>query len=179
MVYLRGCFAVGLILSAHAMAQVASKPQDSSSCRRFVQQYYDWYVPLIQQTRNGRAWDVALQRKAEVFDPALLRALKADSEAAARATDDIVGLDFDPFVGSQDAANHYEARRVTWRDNKCSVEVWNAPSTAAAAKSEKPDVIADLALDRGHWRFLNFRYPDVNDDLVNVLAQLREERQKH
>jgi len=120
---------------------------------------------------------VALRRKPEVFHPDLLHALKIDSEAAARATGDIVGLDFDPFVGGQDTANHYEARRVTWRDNKCSIEVWRARPTAA--NSGKPDVIADLALDRGHWQFLNFRYPDVNDDLVNVLARLSEERRKH
>src|SRR5690349_11376036 len=96
-VCLRGCFAAGLILPAHAMAQVAPEPQDSSSCRRFVQQYYDWYVPLIQKTRNGPASDVALRRRPEVFNPSLFRALKVDSEASARAKGEIVGLDFDPF----------------------------------------------------------------------------------
>jgi hypothetical protein len=178
-VYLRGCFAVGMILLAHGMAQVAPEAQESSSCRRFVQQYYDWYVPLIEKTRNGRASDVALQHKAEVFNPGLLRALKVDSEAAARAKGDIVGIDFDPFVGGQDPGGHYEARRVTLRDNTCSVEVWRAPPIDTAAKSGKPDVVADLALDRGHWQFVNFQYPDVNDNLVNVLARLSEERRKH
>jgi len=161
------------------MAQVASEPQDSSPCRRFVQQFYDWYVPLIQKARNGPTSDVALQRKPEAFNPGLLRALKLDSEASARAKGDIVGLDFDPFVGGQDPADRYELRRVTSRDNKCSVEVWRASPTDTAEKSGRPDVVADLALDRGHWQFLNFRYPDVNADLVSVLAQLREERRKH
>jgi hypothetical protein len=131
----------------------------------------------MQKTRNARAWDLAVQRKAEAFDPGLLRALKVDSEAAARVKDDIASLDFDPFVGGQDPASRYEARRVTLRDNKCSVEVW--PAAPRGAKSGKPDAVADLALDHGHWQFVNFRYPDVNDDLVNVLARLSEERRKH
>lgn len=152
-------------------------PQDRSSCRRFVQQFYDWYVPLAQATMNGPASDSALQHKAEVFNPDLLRALKVDSEASAHAKGEIVGIDFDPFVGSQDPADHYEARRVTWRENKCSVEVWGASPTDTA-KSRKPDVFADVVIDRGHWQFLNFRYPGLNADLVSVLARLREERRK-
>ena len=43
----------------------------------------------------------------------LLQALRVDSEASAHAKDDIVGLDFDPFIGSQDPANRYEARNAT------------------------------------------------------------------
>lgn len=176
--YFGGWFAVSLFLPACAAAQVAPVPQDSSSCRRFVQQFYDWYVPLTQKTMKGPASDSALQHKAEVFNPDLLRALKVDSEATAHAKGEIVGLDFDPFVGSQDPADRYEARGVAWRENKCSVEVWDASPTGTADKSRKPDVIADVGFDRGHWQFLNFRYPGLNADLVNVLAQLREERRK-
>ena len=53
-----------------------------------------------------------------MFNPALLQALKLDSEAAARAKGEIVGIDFDPFVGGQDADDHYEARRVTWEGTR-------------------------------------------------------------
>src|ERR1700748_294042 len=106
------CVAVSLTL----LAQVASGPPDSSASRRFVQQFYDWYVPSTKTT-HGRPSDLALQHKPEVFSPDLLRALKVDSEAAARAKGEIDGIDFDPFVGGQDAADHYDARRVTWRDN--------------------------------------------------------------
>ena len=91
--YFGSWFAVRLILPAHAVAQAPSVPLDSSSCRRFVQQFYDWYVPLTQTTMNGPASDSALQHKAEVFNPDLLRALKVDSEASAHAKGEIVGLD--------------------------------------------------------------------------------------
>ena len=174
-VSLGGCLAISLTL----LAQVASRPPDSCACRRFVQQFYDWYVPSTKTTTHGRPSDLALQHKPEVFNPDLLRALKADSEAAARAKGEIDGIDFDPFVGGQDPADHYEARRATWRrDNKYSVEVWRASPTDTAAKSGKPDVVADVVLDRGRWQFLNFRYPDVDADLMSILAQLREERRK-
>jgi hypothetical protein len=46
------------------------------------------------------------------------------------------------------------------------------------AKPEKPAVVAELRLDKGRWQFLNFHYPEVNADLVSVLAQLRKDRGK-
>jgi hypothetical protein len=153
-----------------AVAQVSTHPDESSSCRRFTQAFYDWYVPLTQK------WEIALQRKADMFNPDLLRALKIDSQAQARAKGELVGIDFDPFVGSQDPAGHYEARRVTWKGDRCSVEVWGASPTDTASKSGKPDVVAELAQEKGHWQFLNFHYPDLKTDLLSVLAQLRKER---
>ncbi len=94
---------------------------------------------------NEPTFDVALQKKADVFNLDLLQALKADSEASAHAKDDIVGIDFDPFIGGQDPADHYQARNATLRNNKCSVEVWRVSPADKAAKSGKPDVIADVA----------------------------------
>jgi hypothetical protein len=177
-VYFAGCFAISLTLLVPAMAQVAPAP-GTSACRQFVQQFYDWYVPSIRTTNSERASDLALRRKSDVFNPDLLRAMKVDSEAVARAKGEIDGIDFDPFVGGQDPADHYEARSVTWRHNKCSVEVWRASPTDRVAKPRKPDVTADVMLNGVRWQFLNFRYPDVNADLVTVLARLREERRKH
>ena len=60
---------------------------------------------------DGRTADIAVQRKAGLFNPDLVRALKIDSEAQSRAKGELVGIDFDPFVGSQDPADRYEATR--------------------------------------------------------------------
>jgi len=162
----------------HAIAQAASGQQDTTSCRRFVQDFYDWYVPFTQTTMNGRPSDIALKRKADLFNPDLVRALKNDSEAQARAKGELVGIDFDPFAGG-DPADHYEARSVTWHAETCSVEVWRASPRDTAAKTGKPEVVAEVTLVHGHWEFRNFRYPDLGSDLLNVLATLREERRKH
>ena len=168
-----------LFVPAHAVSQVASGLQGSSSCRRFVQEFYDWYAPFFREPLqvNGRVSDLAIKRKAALFNPDLVRALKADSEAQVHSTD-LVSLDSNPFAGP-DPADHYEARHVTWQARRCLVEVWRASPGDTAAKSSKPEVVAQVALVRGHWEFQNFRYPDSGGDLVSALAELREKRRKH
>jgi hypothetical protein len=160
-----------------ATAQVPSGPKNSS-CRQFAQSFYDWYVPVWQKTTKEPSSNVALQRKAAVFEPELLRALKIDAEAQSRAKGEIVGLDFDPFLGSQDPADRYEIREATLQGDKCLVEIWEASRDSKLAKPEKPAVVAELRLDKGRWQFLNFHYPEVNADLVSVLEQLRKDRGK-
>jgi hypothetical protein len=172
------CFAILTIAPGFSNAQVASTQDESASCRRFAQAFYDWYVPFTQRQSNGSASDIALRRKADIFEPELLRALKLDSEAQARAKGDLVGIDFDPFVGSQDPAARYEVRSVKWQGNKCSAEVWGAPPPGIASQPGKPDAVAEVKQHDGRWQFSNFRYPELNTDLSSVLAQLRAERQK-
>jgi hypothetical protein len=174
-----GWFAMIAIFSGPAMAQVPMRKAESSACRKFVQEFYDWYLPLAHKSARQPAWYLALQRKPETFSPDLLKALKIDSEASARAKGELVGLDFDPFVGSQDPADHYQARGVSWQGDRCSVEVWPASPTDAAAKPAKPDAVAEVVLAGGHWEFQNFRYPESGSNLVSVLAELKAERRKH
>jgi hypothetical protein len=97
----------GVIL---ATAQRTEQP-DASSCRRFAQQFYDWYAPLTQKEAATPSWDVALEQKSELFSAQLVKLLKADSLARSKAQGELVGLDFDPFVGGQDPADHYDVRR--------------------------------------------------------------------
>ena len=170
--------AISTILLANAGAQVPSHSQDAASCRGFVQEFYDWYTAVAAKAKE-RPWDLAIQHRAAQFSPSLLRMLKLDSEAASHAQGDIVGLDFDPILGSQDPSKRYQVRKANLQGDKCSVEVWSASPTNRADKSGKPDIIAETVFVQGHWQFLNFRYPDLKLDLLTVLAQLREERQKH
>jgi len=167
------------VCSICTLAQEPKQQQDSSSCQKFTQEFFDWYAPLTQPRENTSV--AAAQRKIrqhepEVLDPKLLRALRADDEAQERAKGEIVGLDFDPFVGSQDPADHYETRKLSLEGNKCSVEVWRASPSDTAEKSDKPDVVAEVVRQNGHWRFVNFRYPQLNADLLNVLASLAKNR---
>lgn len=160
-------------------AQVAPQSQESLSCQRFAQQFYDWYVPFTQKELPTPASDVALQRKPTMFNPDLLHALRIDSEAQARAKGELVGLDFDPFLGSQDPADHYEARHAKVNGGMCSVGVWRSSPTDTAAKMDKPEAVAELKQQNGHWQFVNFRYSVGGPDLLHLLANLREERRKH
>jgi hypothetical protein len=125
------------------------------------------------------ASDIALRRKAIVFSPQLLRALRIDSEAQARAKGELVGLDFDPFLGSQDPADHYEARQATVKNGKCSVGVWRASRTDMAEKMDRPEAVAELKQQNGGWQFVNFTYSAGGPDLLHQLANLRQERRKY
>ena len=164
------------MISTASIAQDASRPEDVSSCRNFAQSFYSWYVPLTKKRLNRHAFEVAIERKATVFAPVLLRALKGDAEAQQKVSDDIVGIDFDPFVGSQDPADHYDTREVTAKADSCQVEVRRNSGRATSAKSAKSDVLADLSRRAGRWQFDNFRYPDLNTDLLTVLETLRKQR---
>jgi hypothetical protein len=109
-----------------------------------------------------------------MFAPTLLRALKADAKAQSQANGELVGLDFDPFVGGQDPADHYDVRNVKLKAGTCFAQVWrNSPTSA---KPTLPDAIAELSKAGGRWQLENFRYPEEKANLVSVLAALRSER---
>jgi hypothetical protein len=168
-----------LLFSGLCPAQAAPESPESSSCQRFAQQFYDWYVPFTQKRLHMPASDVALQRRAVVFSPELVHALRIDSEAQARAKGALVGLDFDPFLGSQDPADHYETRQATVKNGTCSVGVWRASPTDSAAKMDRPEAVAELKQQNGGWRFVNFTYSVGGPDLLHLLANLRQERRKY
>jgi hypothetical protein len=161
--------AILVIATGCANTHIDATSDETESCRRFVQAFYDWYVPLTKAQTNGTPWGLAVGSKPDLFHPDLIRALKADADKKVQAKGELVGLDFDPFEASQDPADHYEARKVTLQGNKCLVEIWGSP--ADTANTGKPDAVAELLRENGHWQFLNFRYPVSNTDLLSVLAQ--------
>jgi hypothetical protein len=58
--------------------------------------------PKSLKDGTDTAWNLAIKTKSSVFSPQLALALKEDSAAQAKAEGEIVGLDFDPFLNSQD-----------------------------------------------------------------------------
>jgi hypothetical protein len=131
----------------------------------------------LYEKHRYRPADTAIQRKATVFDAILLQALKVDF-AAQRSSKEIVGIDFDPFVGN-DGGEDYEIRKVSLKGDRCFVEVWQAPLSDKSWKPDKPDVIAELSKQTGHWQFMNFHYPTMeNSDLISALEWWREARGK-
>jgi len=158
-----------------ATAQTSSEPV-LDSCQTFAQQFYDRYVPLTQKQLKTPAWNLALRRKPAVFSTQLFQALSADSAAQSKARGTIVGIDFDPFLGTQDPADRYQTRTPQWESGRCSVEVWPDSRTDAAEKSDKPTVVVELSRESQSWRFLNFLYPPVKTDLLKVLQQLKQLR---
>jgi hypothetical protein len=158
----------------HATRGSAADSAEKASCRNFVGDFYVWYVA---QSKHGEPLKAALKQKRANFSRELIRALNEDAKAAAKSPGEIVGLDFDPILNSQDFAEKYVPGSVSQRSNRFTVEVFGFYD---GKKSDKPSVIPELRHEAGRWVFTNFLYKNDGkvDDLLSVLMQLKAERKK-
>jgi hypothetical protein len=165
-----------LLTATAAFAGTGTKQQgESLSCKAFVQNFYHWYVPIAhREDLKGPASNLALKHKASAFSAGLYQALKADSEAQATSKE-LVGLDFDPFLNSQDPDPRYDVRAVKHAGQHCSAEVYGVGDSE---KKTQPDVVAELIRAGEDWKFTNFEYPSLKTDLLQVLTQLAADRRK-
>jgi hypothetical protein len=104
-----------ILLLASLVPSLSAQTQDGSSQQAisFVQHFYDWYLPVALRNQKEPVSAVAISRKPTLFDAPLLRALRDDAAAQTKTTGEIDGLDFDPFLNSQDAPAHYRVLRAT------------------------------------------------------------------
>jgi hypothetical protein len=137
------------------------------SAAAFVQRFYDAY------RKEAPHWVETVQNRRALFEPSLADALQADAAAQAKVQGDLVGLDFDPFLGSQDPGPRFEARRTTAVSGGQRVEVFDLTSRA------KPMVLVDVASRGGSWIITDFHYRNIGDDLRAILKALKAERQHH
>lgn len=161
-----------LLASSCASAQSSAPKADEASCRTFVQSFYDWHVA------HGSNFEKTFKLKRSVLSPQLGNALAADLAAAKKNADEIVGLDFDPFLNSQDPAARYRVGKVMVKEGSCLAEVASVPPD----KSRKLDATAELRLQNGGWKFVNFHYGSengpTNENLLSILQQLKRDREK-
>jgi hypothetical protein len=170
---IRSCLIL-FFLSVPMFAQAPSSQSTEDSCRRFVQQFYNWYLPKAKSSK-GRASDLVLKYKSSMLSPELAKELKADSAAQDKAKGDLVGLDFDPFLNTQDDSfEKCVTGKVVAQATSCRIEVsCNFPS-------QKTELLVtpELTLTNNQWIFVNFHYhtDSGDDDLLHILKGLREER---
>jgi hypothetical protein len=78
----------------------------AAGCGQFVQKFYDWYVArekaLTKANGPKDVMEVAMQEKRSCFSPELLKALQEDVAAAHKSPGELVGLDFDPILNTQE-----------------------------------------------------------------------------
>lgn len=152
-------------------------------CADFVQQFYDGYTAkekaLMKNPGVESLLETTLKEKKSSFAPNLIQALTEDLEASKKVPDEIVGLDFDPFLNAQDVGERYLVGKVTPKGDRYWVEVFGI---WGGKKNTKPDVLPELAFKDGQWIFTNFHYgkanTPVNENLLSVLQQLKKDRQK-
>ncbi len=155
-------------------AQTVQARGAPSEAQAFVQHFYDWYAPIAAGEHKEAASNIALRNRPQAFAPELARALKADSDAQAKANE-IVGLDFDPFLSGQDPCDRFVTGQVSQRTGSYRVDVFRI---CEGKKSSSAAVIAEVEQSQGRWVFKNFYYPP-NYDLVTELKMLADQRQKY
>ena len=143
------------------------------SCRDFVASFYHWYIPKAF-SNNGDEVKLALTQKRSSFGEELYHGLSEDAEAQAKSPGELVGLDFDPFLGGQDLRDRYLFGAAMLDGDTCRVRVYGISS---GKRNSKPDVIPELVFRNNEWVFVNFRYHQ--SDLLGVLKNLKELRQRH
>jgi hypothetical protein len=171
---------VTLVVSARpTFAQAPSEHETQQSCRKFVQDFYDWYLTkALAGKLPSPSSKLALQRKPEVFSTELYRRLKEDRDAQDKTPGELVGLDFDPFLNSQDPSPYFTVVGITRKGASYWVDVYGVDSG-----KRQEHVIPELVQQNGHWVFVNFHYGknEWSDDanLLSILKTLRDERQKN
>lgn len=191
-------FQVALVLFLFAVAdgrQPAMAADPAVECGQFVQKFYDWYIVREKELRDSPkdVMEVAMKEKRSCFSPELLKALQEDVTAAHKSPGEIVGLDFDPILNSQEYPGRYVVAKVHARGDFLTPRQ-QSPSLALSGsgqmlnvaylvdvfdvrdgkKEAKPTVTPELVSKNGHWIFTNFHYE--KDNLLNVLEQLKKER---
>jgi hypothetical protein len=161
-VAVRGAAAVlGVSLIAAPAGAGAATPNDPSEAgaRAFVQGFYDWYVGQMRaasKSRSGKGFGFndAIRRKSEAFSPELKRLLEEDYAASSKCAEEVVGLDWDPFLETQDDPGTYAAGRVdkTAQGFRVSVDVKDAKARGV----RNPAAQADVAFVGGRWTFVDF-----------------------
>ena len=160
-------------LALFALSAGAQTLHAEDSPHKFVEDFYNWYVPMSAHSHET-ASDVALKKKSAVFSAELLKALKEDALATAKSPGEVVGLDWDPFLNSQEQIDRCVIGNVTEKNGAFRVDVYDV---LEGKKDKKPNIIAEVKQENGHWIFVNFWDPDGNN-LLSELRELAKERKK-
>ena len=176
----RSTWPIAILSAILACCPLQAQPAQANerACRETVGSFYHWYAPLALRQRATPAWAIAQKERSKAFTSELARLLKEDSEAQTKAVGDIVGLDFDPFLYTQDPSGGYTVGKTTIKGESCFVQLaWPRQG------SEKRDVIAELVYRHDQWVFTNFHYGksaySQDENLVSILKRLQSDRRGH
>jgi hypothetical protein len=140
----------------------------SAGARTFVDEFYKWYTPIARKNSRVPPWYTVLDQRPVALSDTLLHALRRDREEQSKATGEIVGLDFDPFLGGQDPCERYVTGNSVQAGNTYRVSVFGICGKARHAQA---DVIAEVARSESSWVFVDFYYPGADGgDLLGALS---------
>lgn len=175
-----------LCTAAYGAEPSAVKPKapkqntQAQAAQAFVQGFYDWYVETSKRSHDQWPMDAALKSRRWPMSEAIIAGLKADEAAAAKDPDEVVGIDFDPFLNAQDECFPYKAGQATQNGDRFEVQVFDSKTACPGDPNPQlPTVIVQVEPHKGSWIFTDFIYPGPpQQDLLGVLKALKEERDK-
>jgi len=161
--------ALAFTLLALCSACPGGQTPATSSAAPALQAFYDAYLPLFERGAT-RAF---LDDTTSILAPSLRQALIADYQASAADSTQIVGLDFDPFLNSQDPCSVYRVGADTSHQEPHLIEV-----RAICAADTSLAAIAVLERARTAWTLVDVRYPGDTISLRGILARLAADRSR-
>jgi hypothetical protein len=168
-----------LLISSLVHANEYKYKKSTQTCQKFAQDFYSWYLPFLVKHGYGVTLKTIIKKKQDLFDGPLLQMLLEDHEAQSKFMGDLVGIDWDPFLNTQDPAQKYTVQNTSVLHDNCDAETWSGRTLAT--KDPKPDVIAKLKWVDGGWKFVNFDDPTKKSsiDLISALEEMRRAREKN
>jgi len=140
------------------------------SAESFASDFFSEYPADATRFTSVPAWVDVARQPDSVLTAELAQALEADYTEGTEVAGEVGGIDFDPFLASQDPCETYRVTRVVPDGDVYLAEVHGD------CLSEGPVVIVELVSHGDTFRFANFRYPSVSDDLLSILHAMREAR---
>lgn len=172
-----------------------AESQDEKSCRVVVQKFYDWRVSLnvdmfcSNSLKGTRASQEAINNQEEecrtasayrnaeklrldkVLSKKLLHYLKREEAVQANNEED-PGLDFDPYLNTQDPSPRFVVDAVHVNGTRCDAIVHGYDQG-----KQREEVMPELSKAGGDWVIENFHYkidnndgkPAQNDDLIDMI----------
>ncbi len=156
---------VATLLAACGGENAADSTQQPAQSADFVREFYGWYATHVQN-QSGPGWYAALSKNPPILDDRLLELLRADSAAQAAAMGEVMGIDWDPFLATQDPCEAFEIQNVTEDANGGRIEV----RTSCYYVDSLPDVVAQVVRRGNGLVFTNFTYPREHTDLLKILG---------
>ena len=147
-------------------------PSDSSTIDsaavELVARFYSEYAP--RAIRSGLlALDSTLVETPGVFTPELLAALRRDAAARAAAAGYINGLDFEPFLNSQDPCEQYELGAAEQVGARIRVQVF---AVCRGVRTSVPAVVVEVSRTVDGWAIGNLLFGPPANDVLSLSRRL-------
>jgi len=161
---------------------------EKENARVFVQQFYDWYKKLYNEgvtaTDNVGTDVYMIKHKPQYLDDSLLKAFIEYYKAEPKEADEVVGLDFDPILDSQDIGWDYQTGKVKQVGDKFFIDIHcdthGKPKDTILALP--PIIVAEVVKKSGQWKLVNLSYPPPEgkgEDLLKMLEGYRKEAEEY